>query len=539
MLDPTTALAYHAAGTPVQKAQAVRDALGSGTLTVEIFDGATLKFTGTFAGPMVVGPDGSLSKDVLLDGTVASGGNPNAATWTCRITNGSRYIVGSFGPGGRFTSVYGTLIAGQRMRLNVSIAPEPEPQEPPSGDDALSLVLADLPVGQWSQNIAGNTYFSIVERTKSDPDFETYYAAPGQSSVTVTSQRPWSYSSGVYAHGRREYWFTGGGHDDWLGSEVGRFDCRTLLWERTDESAKLHFSEQDPTVPFQSTSNFFAWRNPSGRFAPIASHMYGGMTYLPSIKKLFVAGAAPYRGGTGSVGGGTFIDAETGHWDESGAVVGSMLSTDVDSVRVPLVHVVDSSLNPTGEVLTDCVFRRTSQATLLVDPVNKTRQQTVRYWGAAFSRKSYGTVVPDPVYPGRLAYVNDRTATTFACAHRIDIKRNDGSHHNDIEAIAYGNTKPAGVPSDGSGTRWIYMGDFIPGCTQIAVFVEGVGLFSLDTNGWIWSGPHAGPPSGSHVHDAGIMKRIEFFSDYDCFGAFDINGDALYVLKRPSIFSAA
>lgn len=120
VFDPMTTTAYRAATTPVARVQAVRDLLGRGTLTVELRDGEALKFSGTFAGPLVAGEDGSLSKDVLLSGTVSSGGMPNAETWTCRITNGARYIEGSFGPGGRFRSMRrGVLVAGQPLRLNI------------------------------------------------------------------------------------------------------------------------------------------------------------------------------------------------------------------------------------------------------------------------------------------------------------------------------------------------------------------------------------------------------------------------------------
>lgn len=123
MFDPATKTAHALAKGAVARAQAVRDSLGSGTLTVELRDGETLVYSGTFTGPMTAGGDGSLSVDVLLSGAVTTGGTPNAATWTCRIRNADgRYIEGSFGPGGRFTWSGGALVVGQAVRLRVSIA---------------------------------------------------------------------------------------------------------------------------------------------------------------------------------------------------------------------------------------------------------------------------------------------------------------------------------------------------------------------------------------------------------------------------------
>ncbi|MFA7327341.1 MAG: hypothetical protein WC121_11795 [Candidatus Kapaibacterium sp.] len=123
MLDPTTLSAYASGANPAARAQAVRDSLGSGTLTVELRDGETLVYSGAFTGPMVAGADGSLSADVLLSGAVTTGGTPDAATWTCRIRNADgRYVDGAFGPGGRFTFSGGSLVVGQAVRLRVTIA---------------------------------------------------------------------------------------------------------------------------------------------------------------------------------------------------------------------------------------------------------------------------------------------------------------------------------------------------------------------------------------------------------------------------------
>ena len=124
VLDATTLAAYRAASTPQGKAQEVSDSLGSGTLTVELRDGTTLMYSGTFAGPLTAGSDGSLSVDVVPTGAAIVAGTANAATWTCKILNagGTRWLSGSLGSGGRFTLAR-ALVVGQAVRLNISIAP--------------------------------------------------------------------------------------------------------------------------------------------------------------------------------------------------------------------------------------------------------------------------------------------------------------------------------------------------------------------------------------------------------------------------------
>lgn len=374
---------------------------------------------------------------------------------------------------------------------------------------------------------------SVIERRKSAGDFATYYAAPGQSSVSVSSENPFSYGSGVYVPAKKKYYFTGGGHDDWLGSEIGAFYLLTLAWARTDESAKIHYSVEDSSVPFQSSDSLGrkAWRNPSGRFAPISCHMYGGMAYLPSIDKIHVAGAAPYNSGMGGPGGTTFIDAATGQWDESGAYAGSETTVNNMSSVIPSVQVVNASLTPTGQVLTDCVFYAAygmAPSSAMIDPINKTKYAHSNYYGAGQVGTSAGCVVPDPLNAGRKAYIAESTSTTCAVFPRVDQVRSDGVALGNIESLTYANASPLGA---GGNSRLIYMGDYIPGNTKIAAFKSGLGLYVLDTATWLWSGPVAGSPTAAYGD--GVWKRFEYFPDLQMFGLFGAQGDAFYALPIP------
>lgn len=389
----------------------------------------------------------------------------------------------------------------------------------------------------WSTNLATNTYVSTIERNQSQGDFGTYYQQPGSSTVPgVDSTNPWAYSSGVYVPTHREYAFTGGGHNDWLGSEVGEFNLDTLTWVRTDESAKLAYNSADPSVPFQSDDNMLwrAWRNPSGRFAPIASHTYGGLTYLPSLDKIHVFGSAAYRGGNGNPGGATFIDATTGHWDETGAMAMES-AVNCQSHTIPVVHVVNSSMVPTGATITDGIFRvqigNASQYWML-DPVGKTKVPHTQYWGVTHASTCSGCIVPDHLHPGRLAFVTDQGNSTFFYAGYADYVRNDGGYMGNGESFSYGNTKPAAIGS-GHASTWIYMGDHIPGSTKIAVYKDGVGLYALDAVTWEWSALLVAAPVAAST-DACLWNRFFYASDLECFGLFSSYGAEFRAITVPN-----
>lgn len=124
MFDPTTASLYIAAGTPVARAQAVADSLGSGTLTAKIYDTGVEVYSGTFTGPLTVGTNGELVISARPTGSASGAGTPAAATWKVRISSADgRWVEGSLGPTGRF-QLSDALSIGRLVTLNGSIDPQ-------------------------------------------------------------------------------------------------------------------------------------------------------------------------------------------------------------------------------------------------------------------------------------------------------------------------------------------------------------------------------------------------------------------------------
>jgi len=212
MLDPTTRAVYNAATTPVARAQAVRDSLGT-NLTVEVRDGETLVYSGTFTGPMTAGGDGSLSADVLLSGLVGTAGTPNAATWTCRIRNADgRYIEGSFGPGGRFTFSGGALVVGQAVRLRVTIA----------AAGGWPVWRRGMAPRTWAEVPTADTLSDINPRNNPAVN-PNYPGSPEWNAVSGQSQIISAWCGGCYDELSDTLWLPlGGGHSDYAGNEPYR-----------------------------------------------------------------------------------------------------------------------------------------------------------------------------------------------------------------------------------------------------------------------------------------------------------------------------
>lgn len=210
MLDPATLAAYASGADPGARAQAVRDSLGSGTLTVELRDGETLIYSGTFTGPMTAGGDGSLSADVLLSGLVGTAGTPSASTWMCRIRNADgRYVEGSFGPGGRFTWSGGALVVGQAVRLRVSIAAA-------GASSALPFWARGAPLQEWIE--IPNTALSSVPPTWSGPGTRPPGITGPSSKIGSWNGASLQRVGSVYRVG------PGGGHADYYGNEINKLD---------------------------------------------------------------------------------------------------------------------------------------------------------------------------------------------------------------------------------------------------------------------------------------------------------------------------
>lgn len=266
MFDPATLADYLAAKTPQARAEAVRDKLGA-NLTVEIKDGGTTKYSGTFTGPLKAGSEGTLFGYSNLTGAPPTQDTPDADTWTFRIGNGTNYIEGSFGPGGRFDS---TGFDSKSMRLNVAIKAPVRRIKPAWMDDVPLLTWAEIP----------NTKMT---------------SAGSGTGITA-------YSGATY-RGTTMLVF-GGGHTDYKGNEVIALDLSA------DEPAWTRIGE--PTVSPVYNYPYQADGLPSSR------HTYWSLHWVERHNRLFLMGGVgsydtDYEKATSFAMDG--FDPDTGDWD--------------------------------------------------------------------------------------------------------------------------------------------------------------------------------------------------------------------------------
>jgi len=124
--------------------------------------------------------------------------------------------------------------------------------------DRMAQQLAKLAPGEWSPNLitaAGGTNFMSMPGFVgvSSPNYNSYYGHAGFTPRGVNGI-PWAYGSGVFLPDRNKYLYTGGGHGDWLGSQIGSFDFPSLSWTQTDDSAQIDIIA-DPGAPFWPVNN--------------------------------------------------------------------------------------------------------------------------------------------------------------------------------------------------------------------------------------------------------------------------------------------
>lgn len=259
MFDATTAAAYLAGATAQAKAQAVRDSLGSGTLTAEIRRSGDLYYTGTFSGPMTAGADGSLSHDVVLAGLVTQSMTPNAVTDTCTIRNDSgRYIGGSFGPGGRFTSVRGALSAGQSMRLRVSVA------APGAGPQTF---VPDL-VGGTVEMLLGDFQGA---------GFQLLSTAPGAPTFVQSA-----HAGACWDDARRTLWIFG------AETHSSAMDNAVYGWRASDGKFLRHYAP-DPYDAYRMDADGILWSTPA-KVRPWATHTYRSVRFIDATSEIEVTG---------------------------------------------------------------------------------------------------------------------------------------------------------------------------------------------------------------------------------------------------------
>jgi hypothetical protein len=108
---------------------------------------------------------------------------------------------------------------------------------------------------------------------------------------------------------------TGGGHADYGGNEVYEFSLETLRWTRATEPSRL-------TARDENSLHFVV---ADGSEAPISTHTYDGLVYLPNVDRVFKFGGSAYRSGVAPDGHAYLYDVEARRWSRRAAAPRSVL----------------------------------------------------------------------------------------------------------------------------------------------------------------------------------------------------------------------
>ena len=132
---------------------------------------------------------------------------------------------------------------------------------------------AALPPGHWAKaNV--NTFQSVWP--------PMLYAPPSAQGNPRSIIRAWAASA--FDGERGDWYFWGGGHANYNGNEMYRFRTDTRRWERC--SLPSHTTQVATGIYEATVGGVYS--------APIASHCYDTMNYLPGLGRIFVGGGAMF-----------------------------------------------------------------------------------------------------------------------------------------------------------------------------------------------------------------------------------------------------
>ena len=151
-------------------------------------------------------------------------------------------------------------------------------QSPVTGSSLMERI-ASAPAGSWIKvniNRFEDVWTPVAQRARTN---DVPMGNPGKI-ITAWGAMTWD-------DNRRQLIIWGGGHADYAGNDVYRFDAGTLRWERASLPSAV-------VAPF-GDARFFTIDGASS--APMSSHTYDNLEFLPLLDRLITFGGAIYNTG--------------------------------------------------------------------------------------------------------------------------------------------------------------------------------------------------------------------------------------------------
>jgi hypothetical protein len=283
---------------------------------------------------------------------------------------------------------------------------------------------------------------------------------------------------------------TGGGHSDYGGNEVYEFSLDTRRWVRTTEPSKMEKGTRPGEYVVVDSE------------APVASHTYDGLVFLPKQDKMFKFGGSFY-------GNGSPYDYHAYLYDPAGKIWkrGSAAPT--------YVLQVNSDFDPvTGHVVIG-----TGTGLMTYDP-------------AADIWKSYPQLDPSiaaaagVIDPERRIFVQSKSSTKEI-------------YFYSLEKMSVRQKAPTGGSLDwpnGSGMAY-----HAPS-KRMVLWGGGRNVWAFNTTDWQvkkLDNPSGDAPfplrSTGDYKSAGVYGRWQYVADYDVFIAYNHTGDNVWIYKLPGL----
>jgi hypothetical protein len=143
---------------------------------------------------------------------------------------------------------------------------------PPAPAPAPSVPVLPVP-GRWVE-LPGTAMSAVAATREGHPGW-------GSGPRAVTD----AWGGGAFDGRRNVLLLTGGGHADYGGNEVYEFALDTRTWTRATEPSPMREIEPNKFEVL-------------GSEAPLSSHTYDGLVFLPGVDAMFKFGGACYRSGS-------------------------------------------------------------------------------------------------------------------------------------------------------------------------------------------------------------------------------------------------
>ena len=203
----------------------------------------------------------------------------------------------------RLKDTYGDVKEGLKRRIksaaadvqrDMAPAGTAEQDAPPPADSPASLekFVAAMAPNTWRE-VPNSAIAQVLSRRSEAPDDG---AVTGPQSVIS------AWTGSAYDAADHKWYFFGGGHHDYSGNEVYRFDFDTLKWTRLTRPSALQPATAETPCPMPVVG-------------PSSSHTYDGITFSPPTKTFFVWPAIGYCARGMLYGGGAWeFNPATRQW---------------------------------------------------------------------------------------------------------------------------------------------------------------------------------------------------------------------------------